>query len=35
MIMDFKEGEIKGLIIKFLRKEIDEETFLRLKRKLE
>lgn len=26
---------IKGLIIKFLKKEIDEQTFLRLKRKLE
>ena len=33
--VEMKFTIIKGLIIKFLRKEIDEETFLRLKRKLE
>jgi predicted transcriptional regulator len=33
--VEMKFTVIKGLIIKFLRKEIDEETFLRLKRKLE
>ena len=33
--IEMKFTIIKGLIIKFLRKEIDEETFLRLKRKLE
>jgi len=33
--VEMKFTIIKGLIIKFLRKEIDEETFLRLKRKLD
>jgi len=33
--VEMKFTIIKGLIIKFLRKEIDEETFLRLKRKIE
>ncbi|MCK5561429.1 MAG: winged helix-turn-helix transcriptional regulator [Thermoplasmata archaeon] len=33
--VEMKYAIIKGLVIKFLRKEIDEETFLRLKRKLE
>jgi predicted transcriptional regulator len=33
--VEMKFTIIKGLIIKFLRKEIDEETFLRIKRSLE